>query len=227
MGVQSHQSANLLSRLPQEMSKQLFGSAVPVQVHAGQALFVAGDAGNGCYRLDEGLLKVSIVSSKGAERMLSILAPGSVVGEIAMLDGLPRTASVFALRDSRLRFISRSQFAKFSREHPEIYRHLVMLLASRLRETDEDIATTSFLPLRERLVMTLLELAEHFGDDPKADRVVIRQRFTQNDLAAMAAVSRENISRILADMKRRNIISRASGYYRIESRTALEREMHS
>jgi CRP/FNR family transcriptional regulator, cyclic AMP receptor protein len=219
-------TSNLFSGLPQSLSALLFANAKPVHLAAGQVLFVAGDPGDGCYRVGNGLLKVCIVSASGGERILSILGPGAIVGELAVLDGRQRSASVLALRNSELLFISKARFHELARKYPELYQHLLTLLASRLRETNEVIAAESFLPLRGRVALTLLEVAHHFGEDVGAGRIVIRQKFGQSDLAAMAGIARENVNRILADWKRRKLVSRISGYYCLESRTALEQEAH-
>ncbi|MGB7620179.1 MAG: cyclic nucleotide-binding domain-containing protein, partial [Pseudolabrys sp.] len=103
-------SPDLLSDLPERLSAGLLASAKPVKLAADEVLFIAGDPGDGCYRLNEGLLKVSMVSPTGAERILAILGPGSIVGDMAMIDGRPRSASVSALRECKLSFISRSAF---------------------------------------------------------------------------------------------------------------------
>jgi CRP/FNR family transcriptional regulator, cyclic AMP receptor protein len=142
------------------------------------------------------------------------------------LDGLPRSASVVALRDSELLFVSNEKFHECARKHPDVYLHLLTLLASRLRETNDIVAAESFLPLRGRVALTLIELAEHFGESVGADRIMIRQKFGQLDLAAMAGIARENVNRILADWKRRKLISRISGYYCIENMQALQSEAH-
>jgi CRP-like cAMP-binding protein len=218
-------SRSILSRLPSRLSQLLFSGGTPVHLDADQTLFLAGDAGDGCYRIDSGLLKVTMMSTRGSERILAILGPGAIVGELAMLDGLPRSASVVAVRDAQLTFISRAKFDETTRQHPEIYQHLVALLAARLRETDQVIAAESFLPLKGRVAMMLLELAGHFGDDVGAGRIVIRQKFGQGELAAMAGIARENVNRILADWKRRKLVSRFSGYYCLENKEALQREV--
>jgi CRP/FNR family transcriptional regulator, cyclic AMP receptor protein len=83
------------------------------------------------------------------------------------------------------------------------------------------------LPLRGRVASTLLELAQDFGQDVGAGRIVIRQKIGQSDLAAMAAmagIARENVSRILNDWKRRKLVSRLSGYYCIENKAQLQHE---
>jgi CRP/FNR family transcriptional regulator, cyclic AMP receptor protein len=82
------------------------------RLNTGDVLFAAGDAGDGCYLLEQGMVKVVVTSSTGDERIIAILGPGAVVGELAMIDRLPRSASVVALRDSVLRFASREVFEK-------------------------------------------------------------------------------------------------------------------
>src|SRR5262249_18532238 len=105
----------LPSGAPTALSAQLFklfDVAQVLQLKAGGVLFAAGDAGNGCYRLAKGLLKVMVTSTDGEERIVAILGPGTVVGELAMIDRMPRSASVVALRDSVLRFVSREAYEK-------------------------------------------------------------------------------------------------------------------
>ena len=111
-------ASNLLSDLPDRLSTGLLDHATPKHLTADEVLFLAGDPGDGFYRLDEGLLKVSIASATGAERILAILGPGAIVGDLAIIDGLPRSASVSALRDCKLRFVSRKAFETFAEKQP-------------------------------------------------------------------------------------------------------------
>jgi len=217
--------ANLLSDLPDELSAGLLANAVPRQLAADEVLFLAGDPGDGFYRVDEGLLKVSITSATGAERILAILGPRSIVGDLAIIDGKPRSASVTALRDCKLRFVSRAAFETFAGKQPQIYRYLTKLLAERLRDTDQLLAAGSFLPLRGRVARALLDLAHAFGNNVGGTRVVIRQKISQGDLAAMAGIARENVSRIVNEWMRVQIITRHSGYYCLEDPARLEREI--
>jgi CRP-like cAMP-binding protein len=184
---------------------------------------MAGDPGDGFYRLDDGLLKVSIASASGAERILAILGPGAIVGDLSIIDGLPRSASVSALRDCKLRFVSRTSFEIFARKEPEIYHYLAKVLATRLRDTDQIVAAGSFLPLKGRVARALIDLAHAFGKDVGQGRVVIRQKVSQGDLAAMAGIARENLSRILQDWTETRMISRLAGYYCLERKDELER----
>jgi CRP-like cAMP-binding protein len=191
---------------------------------ADQVLFIAGDEGNGCYRVEEGLLKASVSAPSGSERILAIFGPGAVVGELSMIDGGLRSASVTALRDSKLTFVSRAAFDAFGQQSPELWRNVMVLLARRLRDTNNVLAATSFLSVKGRVASALLELAEAFGRDVGSGRILIRQKVTQSDLAAMAGIARENVSRVLKDWTNRSWLSRLAGYYCLENKSAIESE---
>ena len=204
---------SVLSGLPAELSGELFARARMLSLAAEQMVFVAGDAGDGCYRVDEGLLKVSVVGSRGEELILAILGPGSVVGELSMIDGEPRSASVFALRDSKLSFVTRASFEAYCQSNPDVYRQIMTLLAHRLRDTNSALTAASFLSLKGRVARALLNLAEAFGQDVGCGRILVRQKITQSDVGAMAGIARENVSRILKDWTSRKLVTRLAGYY--------------
>jgi CRP-like cAMP-binding protein len=187
-------------------------------------LFLSGDAGDGCYRVDEGLLKVSVVAPAGGERILAVLGTGAMVGELSMISGAPRSASVAAIRESKLCFVSRATFEAYARDTPAMYQHLMLLLARRLTDTNGALAATTFLTLQGRVARSLLGLAEGFGQDVGGGRILVRQKITQSDLAAMAGIARENVSRILKEWMRKSLVSRLAGYYCLENKAALERE---
>jgi CRP/FNR family cyclic AMP-dependent transcriptional regulator len=221
--MQRSTSEAILSSLPERLSAQLFAGAKSCHLRAGDALFAAGDSGDGCYRLEQGLLKVIITSPRGEERILAILGPGEIAGELSIIDRRPRSASVIAVKDCKLSFISQKHFEKCTKQAPDIYRYLVNVLALRLRETDEAVAADSFLSVKARLARAFLELAEYLGEDAGAGRVLIRHKISQSDLAAMAGVARENVSRALSDWKRRGLVTRSSGFYSLNDITTLKR----
>jgi len=215
---------NLLASLPTELSRGLFAKGRMQTLAADQTLFMAGDEGDGCYRVEEGLLKASVAAPNGGERILAILGPGSVVGELSMIDGAPRSASVAALRESKLCFVSRADFDAFGQSSPQLYRHVMTVLARRLRDTNDALAASSFLSVKGRVARALLSLAEAFGRDVGSGRILIRQKVTQSDLAAMAGIARENVSRVLKDWMTHSLVSRLAGYYCLENKAAIKRE---
>jgi CRP-like cAMP-binding protein len=222
--ISSRSNPSLFSELAEHLSTELFANATPVRLGAGEVLFVAGDTANACYRVEEGLVKATLISPEGVERILSFLGPGSIVGELSIIDGLPRSASLVAVRPALLSLLSRAAFEAFASKHPEIYKDLVKLLAKRLRETDSVVAAGSFLPMRGRVACTLLELADNFGQDVGNGRIIIHQKIGQSDIAAMTGITRENVNRVLNEWKRRKLVTRISGYYCLENKMNLLRE---
>jgi len=215
------QADSLLAALPTEFLRGLFTKAHTLSLAADQVLFSSGDKGDG--RVDEGLLKASVTAKVGSERILAIFGPGSVIGELSMIDGGLRSASVTALRDSKLSFVSRAAFEAFGESKPELYRHIMNLVVHRLRDSNAALAPTSFLSLRGRVACALLNLAEAFGKEVRQGNVLIQQKVSQSDLAAMAGIARENVSRVLHDWVNRSLVKRLAGYYCVD-KAALERE---
>jgi CRP/FNR family transcriptional regulator, cyclic AMP receptor protein len=129
---------------------------------------------------------------------------------------------VVAVSDAAASFLSQANFEAFAEKHPEVYKSLVWLLTKRLREIDTVVAAGSFLRLKGRVARTMLELADHFGQEVGPGRIVIPQKIGQNDLAAMAGIARENMTRVLNDWDRHKLVSRLSGYYCIENKAQLE-----
>jgi CRP-like cAMP-binding protein len=210
------EAERLLSNLPERLATDLFARGSRVRLAADQVLFLVGDPGDSCFRVEDGLLKVVMVSNSGVERILALVGKGQIVGEFAIIDGLPRSASVGAVRETVLRRLSRAQFYAFAESHTELYRLLNEMLTRRLRQTDMKVAAESFLSMSGRVARALLEFAEHFGRDINPDRVVIEYKIGQSDLAAMAGIARENVNRILRDWERRKMVSRKSGFYCLE-----------
>jgi len=93
-----------------------------------------------------------------------------------------------------------------------------------LRDTDDALVATNFLSVKGRVARALLSLAEAFGRDLGQGRTLIRQKVSQSDLAAMAGIARENVSRVLNDWGSRSLVTRLAGYYCLENRAALQRE---
>jgi CRP-like cAMP-binding protein len=140
-----------------------------------------------------------------------------------MIDDAPRSASVIALRETKLSFISSTVFKAFGERRPELYRYLTTLLAQRLRYTN-DIVAASFLSLKGRVARALLSLVDQFGRDVGQGRIVIQQKLSQSDIAAIAGVARENVSRVLHEWEDRSLLTRLSGYYCVEDKEILKRE---
>lgn len=218
-------SSNLIKNLPEELTSRLVARGVHGQASADRVLFSAGEPGDGIYLIEAGLLKVVMASPSGVERVISLLGPGEIVGELAMIDGLPRSASVVVLQDCSYRFISLEIFQEFTATHPEFYRELARVLSLRLREADQALAAATFLSGRGRLARAMLDLAGHIGMPSGRGGVIFSHRIGNSDLAAMAGMARENVSRVLGEWRVRKIVSQPAHHHCIHDIAALAHEM--
>jgi len=201
---------------------QLFDCAFKCAAKAGEALFVAGDRGDGCYRVEQGLVKITVTSDRGKERIIALVEEGEIIGELSLIDRQPRSASAIALCDSTLRYITRQAFEDCTKDDPEFYKDLTAILAARLRKRRETLAAASFLSVRGCVARTLLELAEYIGKDAGRGRILLDQRISGKDLAALAGVARENVSRVLSDLRKRGVIEQRLQSYVLKDIGALE-----
>ncbi|HJU10863.1 MAG TPA: Crp/Fnr family transcriptional regulator, partial [Candidatus Binataceae bacterium] len=107
-----------------------------------------------------------------------------------MIDGEPRSASMIAICESKVTFVSRANFDALALAKPELCRSIMALLTRRLRDVDNSLLATSFLSLKGGTARILLNLADAFGENVDSGRVVVRQKVSQSDLAAMAGIAR-------------------------------------
>jgi len=212
-----------LAGLDASLAEGLSALAREMALPTNGVLFVAGDPGDSMYAILEGSLKVAVISAEGTEQLLAILGPGNVVGEMALLDGQPRSATVQAIKASRVARIDKADFDRYADQHPAVYRHMLALVSQRLRQANDVLAARSFLPLPGRVAVALLQLGETFGKDLPDGRLLVHYKVSQSDLAGMAGAARENVSRILNTWKRDGLVSRISGYYCIEKPDELAR----
>jgi CRP/FNR family transcriptional regulator len=211
-------------QLPKELVPVLWGGARTTVLKKGQLLLELGNQGDGCYWLNEGVLKVSMASSQGGERILAILGAGSLVGECAVIDGGPRSASVHALRDSRLTFVTRKVFLNCLRTSPTFSAYLVNTLVARLRCADEEVVAASFLSLKARVARALLKFAQHLGQPTMTPGHFEISQLRQEDVAALADVARENVSRILSEWRKQKLIVARTPTVYVIDKSRLERE---
>jgi CRP/FNR family transcriptional regulator len=218
-------SPSIIAELPRQYSSLLLQNAKTVPLPEGGTLFQKGESGDGCYWVQRGVLKVIVTSQRGEELILAVLGPGAIVGELAMIDDLPRSATVQAINECQLVFVSRAIFTQCLRDHPDIYGYLVSALVTRLRLADEEAAAATFLTGKARIARALLNLARHLGKGDAPNRIEIRHKIRQGDLAAMAGVARESVSRTLAEWRRRNVITSPWTRYLVINTTVLQREV--
>ncbi len=178
--------------------------AIPRSFPKGVRVFHEGDESDACYIVREGDLRVTREHSDGRAIALATLGPGDFFGELAMLDGQSRSASVEALSDAELLALPASDMRRLLSEHSEITVKLIAALTRRLRETNERITRQSFQTVPSRVAGVLSQLiAEEAYEDIREGVTV---RMTQADLAQLAGTSRESVSRFLATLERAGVV---------------------
>ncbi len=163
------------------------------------------ETGSALFVIEKGKVKVSRVSDEGKEVILTILGDSDFFGEMAILDGLARSANVTAIEDTDLFIIQRSDFLDLLYNHPEVSISLMQELTKRLRAADMKIKSLSLKDAEGKVATVLLQLADDLGMI-KQGCVEIDKLPFQHDLANMAGTSRETISRTLHSFAKKGLI---------------------
>lgn len=163
------------------------------------------ETGSALFVIIEGKVKVSRVSDDGKEVILTILNDSDFFGEMAILDGLARSANVTAMEDSELFLIQRSDFIALLHEFPDVSIALLQELTQRLRSADMKIKSLSLKDAEGKVATVILQLADDVGKI-KQGTVEIEKLPFQHDLANMAGTSRETISRTLHTFAKKGLV---------------------
>jgi CRP-like cAMP-binding protein len=187
------------------------------KVERGATIFSKGDPGTGLFGVLAGTVKVSVASADGKDVVLNMFREGDVFGEIALLDGQPRTADAVAMAECDLIVIERRDFVPFLRDHPDVMLKFIEILCSRLRRTSEQVQDVAFLNLPTRLAKTLLQLSSAAETSIRKGRIVI----TQRDISQIISRSRESTNKQLRAWSKRGWIKLERGGLTILARDKL------
>jgi CRP/FNR family cyclic AMP-dependent transcriptional regulator len=197
----------LLANLPPESLSHLASAARRRSYRRGEVIFHQGDPGDSLHFLTDGRVKVVLDAETGEEAVIAILGPGDCFGELALIDGEPRSATVETLEAVQTMSLSRADFMAFIRSNPQAAERMLVALASMVRRADESMADLVFLDLEGRLVKKLLELADAHGRDVDG-AIEIELPMTQEDLAAMIGATRASVNKLLGWYEDRGAIQR-------------------
>jgi CRP/FNR family transcriptional regulator len=178
---------------------------------AGEQVFGEGDPCTGMYVVSSGTIRIYKTSAGGREQVLSMDGPGSSVAELPVFDGGAYPASVAAMTDCHLLFISKNDFHALCLAHPEVSLKVLRVVGARLRRLVGIIEELSFTTVRHRLIALLVRLAQREGTKTETG-VEITLQVNNQELAAQLGTVRELVSRNLSRLQ-------AEGFIRIEGRT--------
>jgi len=202
--VAEPESLRILARLPllqgvnDAALKRLAAAARPVRCAEGQALFRRGDPGEGLLIILDGLVRLHLATPAGRELTLGLAGPGEPIGEIALIDGGPRSADATALSPVRALMLRHADAAAIIAEDASVAGALLRTLAARLRRTTEQTEAVGLKSLSERVASALLHLSE---TDPSG-----LVRLSQGQIAGLVAATRPKVNAVLAEFRSRGFV---------------------
>lgn len=169
------------------------------------------DSVQALFLIASGEVKVYVSGSDGRETILSLLSKGDFFGEMSLIDGEPRSASVKAVTDADLLILRREHFIKQVQKTPELAMGLLVEMSKRIRKANRQISSLAMLTVYGRVAATILNLMQERGVRVHAEGgnmvTVIRNRPTQQQLAEMSGTTRETVSRVLSSLAKKGTIS--------------------
>ena len=203
---------DLFSELTEEQLGLLANLVVVQDFNRDETVVLEGDCSmKALYLIASGTVQVYMTGVDGRETILSFLERGDFFGEMSLIDGEPRSASVRTVTDAQLMIIHREPFLTLIRQTPEIAMSLLSEMSKRLRKANKQIGSLSTMSVSGRVAGTLLNLMEERGMRIHTDNgqmvTVIHNRPTQQQLADMSGTTRETVSRICSLLVKTNAIA--------------------
>jgi CRP-like cAMP-binding protein len=181
-------------------------------LYAGEALFLKGDPGDALYAVRRGKVRIVTSTDTGRHLTLNILGSGDVFGEIALLDGRPRTADAIAIEPCELLMVQRRDFIAILERRPLVAVGVIELLCARLRWMSDRMEESALLPMPVRLARRLIGLAEDYGSEINV---------SQEELAVFVGTSRESVNRELQGWKQKGLVELGRNRIRLVDREGL------
>lgn len=196
------------------------GAAMQEMRHAaGSQIFSRGDPGDSLFLILTGRVRISILTPDGRELSFSHAVPGDIVGEIAVLDGSPRSANATALSDVVALRLSARDFNRLVDQHSSLARAAIRLLCRRLRELSDHLEDIALLPLSARLARFFLNRLDALQDDRTAGKAVpISLGISQGELALLLGASRPKVNAALMTLAQAGAVVRNGASFTCDPR---------
>src|SRR6185437_4521176 len=219
-------ATQLFSGLDDPEISAFAGRSIIRRFSAGELLFSEGEPCAGLYVVAAGRVRIFKTSASGREQVLTIEGPGSSIAELPVFDGGPYPASVSAVEDAQLLFVSRDDFRACCLEHPEVALKVLQVVGARIRRLVGIIEELSFTTLRHRLISWLLREAKAHGRPSEAG-VTFELGMSHQELAAHIGTVRELVSRNMARLQAQGFIHSQGREITIVDREGLEADLAS
>ncbi len=204
-----------LEVLADSLGKRTFGK--------GMIIFHKGSPGQTLYIIESGKVRIFILSESGQEISVNIYGPGDVFGELALLDGLPRSAGAVAMEKTETFTLHRDDFLRHLEAYPRMAQSIMEVLSTRVRYTTDYAESLAFLDVYGRVAAKLLELADRYG--VQKEGIEIELRLTQTELASWVGATRESVNKVLGTFRDYGLIEVEGQRVIILDRPGLKRRI--
>lgn len=195
----------------------------PKSYARGATIFAEGEPGALMLLIESGRVEVSVTSASGRRSILNQMGAGEVLGELATLDGGPRSADAMAASDVTGRILTRQDLLAFLLDHPELAFALIEELCAKLRNLSDHYTAQALTEGGQRLARALLKLFDKWAEDTPDNGRRLVQVFSQSDIGDFAGMARENVNRYLRGWMRDGILGSDGRLLLLHDRPALER----
>jgi CRP/FNR family transcriptional regulator, cyclic AMP receptor protein len=168
----------------------------PCSFSKNEVIFLKDDPGQGLYLVLNGRVKICVVDRMGNELIFTFVTKGDILGELAIFDGKPRSATAIAAENTKTLYLNRQEFLNFLQESPQVYLDIINVLCQRLRRLSNQLEDISFLDVAGRIARNLSLLASNEPQE-KDKSEILTCSITQEDLSRLIGASREMVNKVL------------------------------
>lgn len=211
----------IFARLGESELAALRRIAMPRRFPTAETIFWQEDPSDALYVIVSGFVKAYSTTPEGKEKILTLLGPGEFVGEIGLLDGRPRSATVETLTPLETLVISRRAFRELALEQPEMLWKILAAICEKLRQISSQMLDASYLDVHKRLINTFLMLADKHGEQANGGVRILR--LPHREMANMIGSNRETVTRLMKRLEERGLVSVAAHHIDIPSVEALRK----
>lgn len=215
MGVNLLKKIPFLSALSPAHLRDVYRLGREVELAPGEPVFSKKEDADAAFVVLSGRIKIFSRSPSKKSKTFAYLKQGEFFGEMALVEGVTRTASASAVEPSRLLVIRKHDFKRLLQKDRDLAYYLLKTVCERLRLANEEIEGLLFRNILGRVAKAMLDLAKKSGESYNGAGLVFKERYTQQELADVVGTTREPLTRALSSLRRAGLVAQREGRYAI------------
>jgi len=202
---ETYGSGAWIENLPPQIRDEVMAATTTKNCADGELIYSAGDTAEASYIIEQGKVKLCLLTPEGKEFIIALWSEGECFGEQGVIDNSPRLSSAYAEGPVRLRALSKENITRLRKQHNEVSEALLLMVNYRLRLIMNHMYRVLLSPLQQQLAARIYMAAKSSGiETPSGTEIQIK--LTQDDLAKLTGASRQSINKELKELQRLNIL---------------------